>query len=222
MADEYTEVFDTILQDTIPELPGALRAVAKRELRLACREFFEKSYAWVENVDAIAVSSGVTPIQIDDGDANTEIIGILHLEMGNDTDGYRDLTPLPDRPSRGETSNHQLFWYTTSNPDEFVVYPYPTDVPTDVVRAKVALIPAFDTEELPRQITLKYYDTIVNGFLARMLAHPNKPYSQAGAAATKRGSFVKAMGFYAAQRKQGYNGAPRWRFPRGWNIPKVR
>ena len=46
MATEYTDSLDTILQDTIPQLPGAVRAVAERELRMAMREFFERSYAW--------------------------------------------------------------------------------------------------------------------------------------------------------------------------------
>jgi hypothetical protein len=221
VATEYTEVFDTILQDTIPELPGALRAVAKRELRLTLREFFEKSYCWTTTVKNIALSAGETPIQIDDGDANTEIIGILNLAIGNDTDGYTDLAPLPRRPSRILNDDKPTAWFTSSNPDEFVLYPYPNNAPTDVVIATVALIPAFDTEQLPRQITLKYYEAIVNGFLARMYSHPNKPYSAPSAAGGKRQAFVTAMGYYAAQRKQGYNGSTNWRFPRGWGIPKA-
>lgn len=222
MAIEYTEVFDTILQDTIPELPGALRAVAKRELRLAMREFFEKSHAWTTTVEAIALPAGKTAVQIDDGDANTEIIAILKLSIGNDTDGYRELSPLPERPLGVETGDKPSCWFTSSNPDEFIQYPYPSNAPTDVAVADVALIPAFDTELLPRQITLKFYEAIVNGFLARMYNHPNKPYSAPSAAGGHRVAFMSAIGYYAAQRKQGYNGAPNWRFPIGWSIPKAR
>lgn len=221
MATEYTEIVDTILQDTIPELPGVLRAVAKRELRLAMREFFEKSYAWTKVVEPVALVAGVTPIQIDDSDANTEVIGILKVSVGNDTDGYTPLVPLPEQPDRYATGDGSQYWFTTSNPDEFVAYPYPENVPTDVARVTVALIPAFDTEQLPRQITLKYYEAIVNGFLARMYNHPNKPYSAPAAAGGHRQAFVSAIGYYAAQRKQGYNGAPNWRFPVGWHIPKA-
>jgi hypothetical protein len=221
VATEYTEVFDTILQDTIPELPGALRAVAKRELRLTLREFFEKSHAWVTTVEDIALPAGKTPVQIDDGDANTEIIGILRLSVGNDVDGYREMAPMAERPLRVETGKNASAWFASSNPDEFVQYPYPENVPTDVAVADVALIPAFDTELLPRQITLKYYEAIVNGFLARMYNHPNKPYSAPAAAGGHRLSFVSQIGYYAAQRKQGYNGAPNWRFPGGWRVAKV-
>ena len=221
MATEYTEVFDTILQDTLPELPGALRAVAKRELRLAMREFFEKSYAWVAVVEPVALPSGNEVVQVDDADANTEVVGILKISVGNDTDGYRELGPLPEQPDRIATGSGAQYWFTSSNPDEFIQYPYPEQVPTDVARVTVALVPAFDTELLPRQITLKYYEAIVNGFLARMYNHPNKPYSAPAAAGGHRVAFVSAIGYYAAQRKQGYNGAPNWRFPVGWNIPKA-
>jgi len=221
VATEYTEVFDTILKDTIPELPGALRAVAKRELRLTLREFFEKSYAWTAIVEDIALPAGETPIQIDDADANTEVIGVLKVSVGNDTDGYTPLVPLPEKPDRVATGSGSQCWFATSNPDEFVLYPYAENVPTDVARVTVALIPAFDTELLPRQITLKYYEAIVNGFLARMYNHPNKPYSAPAAAGGHRVAFVSAIGYYAAQRKQGYNGAPNWRFPVGWRIPKA-
>jgi hypothetical protein len=222
VATEYTEVFDTILQDTIPELPGALRAVAKRELRLTLREFFEKSHAWVTTVEGIALPAGKVPVQIDDGDVNTEVIGILRLSIGNATDGYTELAPLPKRPLGVQTGTKPTCWYTSSNPDEFIQYPYPDIAPTDVAVADVALIPAFDTELLPRQITLKFYEAVVNGFLARMYNHPNKPYSAPAAAGGHRLAFVTAIGYYAAQRKQGYNGAPNWRFPPGWHVAKAR
>lgn len=221
MAAEYTEVFDTILQDTVPELPGALRAVAKRELRLAMREFFEKSYAWVTTVEGIALPTGITPVQIDDGDQYTEVIGILGIAIGNAIDGYRPLTPMPGKPLPKNTDSKPSSWYTSSNPDEFIQFPHPQNATTDVAIADVALVPAFDAELLPRQITLKYYEAIVDGFLARMFAHPNKPYSAPGSFGLRRASFLKAIGFYAAQRKQGYNGAANWSFPTGWKIAKA-
>ena len=72
MATEYTESLDTLLQDTIPELPGVVRAVAERELRLTFREFFERSFAW-RSVLTIDAPSGDTAIWLQDSndlDAN--------------------------------------------------------------------------------------------------------------------------------------------------------
>lgn len=221
MATEYTLTINELLKDALPELPGVVRSVATREMRLALREFFEKTYCWTTRIDGATAPVGDTVLQLDDSDANTEIIGILRVLYGNDSDGYAELSPLPERPTNADdTGTSPYGWYVTSNPDELKLYPL-----LDVDRGKhidadVALIPAFDidagTATLPRQITLKYYDAIMQGFLARMYAHPNKPYSAPMAAQQLRHNFLRAIGYYAAQRKQGYNGAVNWRFPRQW------
>ena len=221
MADEYTLSLNDLLKDTLAELPGVVRSVALREMRLTLREFFEKTFAWTADVTGVAVPTGEEGIQVTDGDANTEVIGILNVAVGNANEGFVDLRPLPERPIGEETtSTLPEFWYVNSNPDEFTLYPYPDTAITDTLTIKVALIPAFDInaadDTLPRQITLKYYDAILNGFLARMYAHPNKPYSAPMAASQLRHNFLRAIGYYAAQRKAGYNGSPNWNFPRGW------
>jgi len=223
MATEYTVSINALLKDTLPELPGVVRSVAAKEFRLTLREFFEKTYAWTAVVKSVVVPLGETPIQLTDSDANTEVIGIMHVAKGNTDDGFVDLIPLADRPSsrsQGDTAEYPDTWYVTSNPDELVLYPYLSVATTDTLTVKVALMPSFDLDAtenvLPRQIVSKYYDAIMDGFLARMYGHPNKPYSAPILATSKRTSFVTSMGFYAAQRKRGYNGTPNWRYPGGW------
>lgn len=224
MATEYDYKLDDFLKDQLPELPGVSRSVALKELRLTLREFFEKSFAWIKDVTDVSPVTGETPIQVtDSADANTEVIGILHVAMGDPVSGYRDLTPLNQRPKDEETTdNDPDYWYITSNPDEFCLYPYMNNASSKDLTVKVALMPALDVDPnastLPRQIMLKYYDAIEEGFLARLYQHPNKPYSAPLVATQKRHNFLRAIGFYAGQRKQGYNGAPAWRFPRGWNF----
>lgn len=222
MATEYTENLNQILKDTLPELPGVVRSAAARELRLAMREFFERSFAWTKVVTGVAISAGDTAIQIDDGDTNTEVVGILAVRVGNDTDGYRPLPALGAEPDKIEGAESASAWYVTSNPDELKLTPYYNTAPTDTLRVTVALMPAFDVsvtdDELPRQITLKYYDAIRNGFLARMYMQPGKPYSQPVLATQLRQNFLQQIGFYAAQRKKGYNNSPNWTYPSsGWS-----
>lgn len=226
MATEYTASLDTFLKDTLPELPGAVRSVALRELRLAIREFFEKSYAWTTWVTGVTVPTGETPIQVTDSDANTTVIGVLHVTYGSNDEGFADLGTLNKRPTKYETGSAPSHWFITSNPDEFVLYPYVDPAPTKTVSVEVALMPniAIDATQntLPRQIELKYYDAILQGFLARMYIHPNKPYSAPLLGNQLRHSFVRTMGFYAAQRKAGNNNSPSWTFPRSWRISRNR
>lgn len=222
MATEYTTAIEDILKDILPHLPGVVRSVAAHECRLAMREFFERSYAWTKIVEDVAIPTGDTAIQIDDGDANTEVITILGVRVGNDTDGYQWLTPLGREPNliEGSTSN-PWGWYITSNADEIKVHPYASAATTELLRVDVALMPAFDvdvnTATLPRQITNKYRDAILNGTLARLYMHPGKPYSQPVLGQQLRHNFLRQIGYYAAQRKKGYNNTPMWSFPAGWS-----
>jgi len=224
MANEYTEVLDTILKDTVPDLPGVIRAVAERELRLTMREFFEKSGVWTTIIDNIAIPTNDAPVQLDDGDAFTEVIAIEGVAIGEPgTASWTTLTPLSGKPLPEPISNSPpTAWYVSSNPDEIKVYPATDVAQTKVLRAYVQLIPAFDTTVLPRQITLKYHDAILDGFLARMYGQPNKPYSAPLVAGQKRHNFLRSIGYYSAQRKRGYNNTPNWRFPGGWRVPKPR
>lgn len=226
MATEYTYTLNEFLKDQLPELPGVIRSVALRELRLTLREFFDKSWAWTKEVQDVAIPTGVEGIQVDDSDENTDVVGILSVAKGNPTAGYRTLTPLARRPINEETAEAPYNWFVTSNPDEFMLYPYVSVATTDDLTVQVAVSPSLNIDAgdttLPRQIILKYYDAIEAGFLARLYNHPNKPYSSPMEGKSKRTEFVKAIGYYAAQRKNGYNGAPNWGYPSGWRVSKSR
>ncbi len=222
MAAEYTEAIENILKDTLPHLPGVVRSVAARECRLAMREFFEKSLAWTTNVENVTIPNGDEAIQITDGDENTEVIAILDVKIGDATDGYQTVKPLGRVPDKIEgTQSTPWGWYVTSNPDELKLHPYQDGTTTKDLRVLVGLIPAFDVDinaqTLPRQITLKFYDAILNGTLARLYLHPNKPYSQPMLGTQLRHNFLRQIGYYAAQRKKGFNNSQMWRFPSGWN-----
>lgn len=222
MATEYTEAIENIIKDTIPQLPGVIRSVVARECRLTMREFFERSLAWTTVVNSVAIPNGDVAIQVDDGDANTEIIAILKVEIGNATDGYQTVRPMTRLPDKIEGTNSKPWgWYVTSNPDEFKLHPYFDGTSSDDLRVTVGLIPAFDIDinalTLPRQITLKFYDAILNGTLARLYMHPSKPYSQPMLGTQLRHNFLRQIGYYAAQRKKGFNNSQNWAFPRGWS-----
>lgn len=227
MAVEYTETLDTILQDTIPQLPGAVRSVAERELRLAMREFFERSFAWRYTVSDIDAPAGETPILLDStttGDANADVVGILRVKWrNNSTSGGVYLTPLGHKPAQSltEQSTTPRGFYMTSNPDEFILYPYLDNAVTDGIEVDVALTPKLDATSFPRQTQSKFYDALVEGFLARMYMHPNKPYSAPALGVQMRQNFMRRIGYYMAQAKQGYNDSQQWGYPGGWSPNRI-
>jgi hypothetical protein len=226
MAVEYTESIEKILKDVLGHMPGVVRSVAARETLLVMREFFEKSFAWTDVITNIAIPAGNTAIQLDDSDGDTTVVGILRLEIGTDADGYEYLRPLGRYPDKIESTNSTPWgWYVSSSPDEIFLHPYPESIPSKVLRAHVALMPAEDVDvndtPLPRQVYLRYYDAILDGVLARLYLHPSKSYSQPMLGERYRQKFLKAIGYYAAQRKKGYNNSPMWTYPRGWS-PTLR
>lgn len=226
MATEYIESLDTFLQDTIPQLPGAVRAVAERELRLAMREFFERSYAWrttIEGVDAPLGDTAVWLQDAEDGDVNSDVIAILQVRLDSDPgsqgNARRVLTPIGVKPAyEFSNQNYPMGWRMTSNPDEFKLYPYLTTAIPGGLEIDVALTPKMDATTFPRQVTSKFYDAIVEGFLARMYMHPNKPYSAPALGMQMRGNFKRRIGYYLAQAKTGYNNSQVWGFPGGWGV----
>lgn len=216
MANEYTESLDTLLSDTVPELPGVVRAVAERELRLTFREFFERSFAWRVVLEALDAPAGNTAILLEDandGDTNSDVIGILAVVYNGNP-----LRKLAAKPAR---SNYQsdlpTHYYATSNPDEFKLYPSLQNASTGLLEVHVALTPKLDATTFPRQITSKFYDALREGFLARMYSHPNKPYSAPAVAFQLRHNFRRRIGYYIAQAKQGYVDAQAWTYPGGWS-----
>ena len=216
--DEYTETFEQILKDTLPQTPGIVRSVAMRELRLAAREFFEKSLTWTKIIDNVSATAGEVDIVITDGDDNTEIIAVLGVALAT---GGKYLSPVAQRPAKFEESDLPRVFFVTSNPDHIRVWPYMVNTTANFLDVTVALIPAFDATALPRQITLKYYDALVTGYLSRVYKHPNKPYSAPALAGEQRHIFLRAIGYYIGQRKQGFNNAQSWVYPRGWQVKRL-
>jgi hypothetical protein len=164
-------------------------------------------------------------VQIDDGDANTEVVAVLYVGINQEdgTGNVQALTPMPFGIEEAETATDPLFWFSTSQPDEIAVYPYPSlDLSPKTLKVVAAVMPAESTEALPRQVRLKFYDAIRDGFLARLYSHPAKPYTNERMAMAKRHNFLRAIGYYAAQRKKGYNNSPNWAFPGGWGINSAR
>ncbi len=221
MATEYTESLNTLLQDTIPELPGVVRAVAERELRLTFRDFFERSYAWRTVLLALNAPAGDNPIWLqdaEDGDANSDVISILQVVYNG-----VPLRKLAARPARvNQTSDVPTAFYMSSNADEFHLHPPLVNASTGLMEVHVALTPKIDATLFPRQTFTKFYEALREGFLARMYAHPNKPYSAPMTAQQERQNYRRRIGYYMAQAKQGYNDSQSWSFPaQGWNPRKV-
>lgn len=214
---ECDVTLDRWLKDALPLLPGIIRGVAARELVLASREFFERSYAWQTLIEAQNARAGRKQYWLSPLDQYTNVVGVLGVCFNGTW-----LSPSVHRPivavGSSTTSDTPNTYYVPEAPDMVELYP---DLTADVDSAltfHVALTPKVSVEHLPRVAEIKYYDAIMDGFLSRVFMHPNKPYSSGQLGMQRRRSFNHWIARYAAQAKQGNVGAQNWMFPSGWGV----
>lgn len=222
-ACECDVTLDTWLKDSLPLLPGIQRTMAARELVLAAREFFERTYAWRAVVENINAKAGDKQYWQSPYDQFSNVVGILGVAWKGNA-----LDPLPQRPAdrgRAEPSTSDSpshFWIDPAHPDTFYLYPTLENDHADALDVYVALTPKQSVEHLPRIAAIKFYDAILDGFLARVLKHPNKPYSSPATAMLHRRSFLNWCARYNGQAKQGFSNAQAWTFPQGWKVRRKR
>lgn len=200
-----SESIATWLKDFLPRTPGAVRAVAKRELINAAREFFRESAAWIYVVDDVDFAAGTYTYTLTPPDANSEILQIYSVESNG-----LPLTFKVERPAGERETGTPRFWY--ADKAVLTLWPTPVEADTQVVIRSI-LIPTASTTVLPDVAASKYYEGILDGALARMYGHPAKPYSNPAYATYHLNRFRNAIGVAAGERKTGGASGQNWQFP---------
>lgn len=199
----------TWLQDLLPQLPGAVRKVVKRELVLACREFYEQSFAWRAVIVPRTMKADKIRYSLSPYDAYSDIVGVMGVELEG-----QPLKPMARRSRYFDRTANTPTHYWLETPDTVRLWPLPTSTVLGSLAFHVALTPKQTVKNLPRIALTHHYDAILDGTLGRMFSHPAKPYSNIVSAQYRLQRFRAAIGKYAGAAKQGYGGAQNWAFPR--------
>lgn len=196
------------LKDILTRTPGLVRKVAKRELQLAIREFYEQSCSWRVLIGPVDLLADKEMYWLSPYDQETDVVRILSIEVG--TTGLRPIMRRP--PEVAAQGGPEQFW--VDPPDVFHVWPVPTADSPDNMTIYVALTPRVGGTKLPAIAQTLHYDAILDGVLGRLLSHPSKPYSNAVMAQYHLKRFRAAIGKYKAQGNKNYSDAGSWSFPR--------
>lgn len=200
---------DIWLKDALPLLPGAVRKVVKRELILACREFYERSAAWRVVIGPKTQTSGKTRYSVSPYDAYANIVYVISVEANG-----IPLMPYSRRPAGEQADGDSPVGFWMENPDTIRLWPTPNTTVENNLTFYVALTPKQSVTVLPRIAATHHYDAILDGLLGRCFRHPSKPYSNPQAAQYHLSRFRAAIGAFAGLSKQGYTQAQAWNFPR--------
>jgi len=202
------------LKDVSVYVPGVHRSVLKRQLILACREFFEQSHAWRAAVGPVDVIENQNTYMLSPFNSTTDVVAVKGVWING-----IPVDPIIQRPSfaAGQTppvpTNNQPFGYYMLRPDILALYPTPGKTLVSALQVQVALKPKSSVKQVPHIAVTDFYDAIMNGVLYRILNQPAKPYSNPSLALYFEQKFRTAIGLYAGMAKKGFNNGASWTFP---------
>lgn len=203
-----SESLSTLLKDILPQTPGVVRAVARRELIAAVKEFFRESHAWRATLEAVDVTATVSDHTATSPTAEVVVHQVLSVEYM-----ALQLRPVVARPPGDRPTGTPTQWYSTGT-NTFSLWPTPEVTEEDSLIVRVALVPLDTIAELPDEVYRRYTDALRDGALGRLFSHPAKPYSDTALAQYHLRRFRDAIGQAAGQGKQGHINGQNWSFPR--------
>ena len=200
------------LQDISPWCPGVHRSVIKRQLILACREFFEQSWAWRAEQGPITLVTNQPTYMLSPFNSTTDVVGVVAAWVNGIPLNPLSCAPPPSQNGQPFSDTPGGFW--CPRPDIVAVYPIPniTSTPQNLT-VLCALRPKMSVTQVPKIAVTDFYEAIMNGALYRLLNQPAKPYSNPTLATYFENKFRKDIGVYAGKAKKGFNNGASWRFP---------
>lgn len=215
------QLLDVWMKDASNYLPGAVQPVVQRELILAAREFFERSYAWRSQSALQTMTLGDTEYDVDSFFTDETVVSIIAVAYGRQVTSRPFLPPLPSKHPNARTSSDPSNFYISDLPNKVRLWPEPDETVADSLIFYVALMPKQDATDLPDIAADRYYDAILDGLLARMMEMPGKSYTDKQMATSRRMKFLAAISRYRAYGKQGFAQAQVWSYPSGWGVRRL-
>lgn len=203
------------LQDVSVYVPGIHRSVLKRQLILACREFFEQSRAWRAAIGPLTINVNQVTYMLSPFNSTADVVGVIGVWING-----IPVNPIAQRPANDGTAtppvptNSQPFGYYMVRPDILALYPTPSKLLTGALQIQCSLKPKTTVNQVPRIAVTDFYDAILAGVLYRVLNQPGKPYSNPMLSGYFESRFRTLIGTYAALAKKGFNNGASWAFPR--------
>jgi hypothetical protein len=210
------------LKDASVYVPGIHRSVLKRQLILACREFFEQSRAWRASIGPLNVVAGQNTYMLSPFNSTTDVVGVIAVAIN-----AVPVMPIAFRPPNDGTqtppvpTNNQPFGYYMLRPDVMALYPTPAKSLPGSLQVLCSLKPKASVKQVPHIAVSDFYEAILCGVVYRCLNQPGKPYSNPALAAQFESKFRTYIGMYAGLAKTGFNQAPSWRFAPFGHVNRV-
>lgn len=187
---------DSILDEVMIILPGATLATIRLVIKSVVKEFFVVSGSWIEELDPIDIEADTVDYNLEPFTAIVEeeevitkvvqyIYGIAVTNNVNDaTSRYKWIPAITTMQLRARDKTAtcavpQMYAGYADEPAKFTIYPKPTALVTDGMVALVALNITTGTWDgtIPAMTLRQHRETLIDGTLAAMYSHAQKPYT---------------------------------------------
>ena len=161
----------------LPEVNGVATGVVDHVLRQVCIDFCEKTRIHLSLVDPIDVVAGTAEYTL------TSLVSGTEPYMVNAA--WHDELPLRMAPLDSLNSFAE-YWpdtdgtpyaYTQKQSDKIILYPNPTTALTDGLRVELVLRPTSSSTGLTDWIATRYMECLAYGVKGRLMAQPNRPWT---------------------------------------------
>lgn len=200
------------LRPLLARLPGAVEAVVQSELRAAIEWFYRESRAWrITDLGPYSVAQNQDVVYLNPADQYARVIYVLGAFL-NEGGEVTVLSPVTEMPQERLVDRPRVYFMET--PDVLRLYPKPATTLGSVLYVNAALTPAADFVRVPDIAVSHHFDAILDAALARLLAMPNKPFTNFDlAAAHDRRARKSASNFRGIADRAYSTGDKRWAFP---------
>lgn len=205
--------FEAWQDSLLPQLPGAVRAVVEQVFLSQARTFYFQTRTWREMLGPFGVRAGRDIIHLNPVDQRSDVCFVERAWFNDAPMGvYTVATTGGHLPPSGQGDPG---FVRLLDPHTLKLEPTPINDVDAAIRLEVSAQPKRDIgSQLPGFAATHHFEALETGTLAKMMTHPNKPYTNLAMGVQYARLFQKYIAEAKAMQFHGYvQNAGAWAFP---------
>lgn len=178
----------------LTEVSGCALPTVDHHLRLAARDFCQRTGAWREWADPITATGATNTFDFDVLTAQQEVVRIARA-IRNDTDQLDVRDERNGLPTDWGTGDSDRFFAQDTlvhfDVNQFAVFPKP--VAADTIRVEMVFKPSITTTQVPDILITSYADEVAKGAKKTLLAMRGREWTDLAQAGRYAGEFESAI-----------------------------
>jgi hypothetical protein len=198
--------YTTYVPDVLIYAPGAPQLTIVDALRKSARQFFYESLAFRAWLDPFDLTINVSTYDLDaDLPVETDLAQIMLVNCDNltiDEATHDEFLRLdPKWPTL--TGTNPSYYTALNHKGHFSITPVPTATITNAFNVQVAVYPSLASTGIEQGYFEEFKDGIIDGALSRLLAMPDRPWTDVKMAVVRLTDFQRQVLFAKIQASKG-------------------